>query len=183
VAGPGSGQQRSRSSRSRRPGRLSGRLGVVAVSLALAAMALVPAGGPASAGQGRPAAGTAGTTVGHGTDQAVISRDSYGVPTITAKSRAGMWFGAGWAQAQDRLVQLELTKRAVEGTLSQILGSAELSQDETVRTLFYTPAEVQAQYESLPASTRAALVAFSNGINAYEDQAYASAASEQASAA
>src|SRR5690242_4796506 len=110
----------------------------------------------------------------------VIHRSAYGVPTITAGSLAGMWFGAGWAQAQDRMVQLELTRRAVEGTLSAIFGSNLLSQDETVRTVFYTPAEVHAQYLSLPAATRSAIAAFASGINAYEASAYQSATSEQA---
>jgi penicillin amidase len=127
-----------------------------------------------------PPAHERGTAIGRGTDRAVIYRDHYGVPSIFASTSAGMWFGSGWAQAQDRMVQLELTRRAVEGTLSAILGQAELSQDETVRTLFYTPAELRAQYESLPATTRAALVAFANGINAYEARAYTSAAAEQA---
>jgi len=139
------------------------------------------AAGPATASPAMPADGTA---VGHGADRAVIVRDSYGVPSIYSKSTAGMWFGAGWAQAQDRMAQLELTRRAVEGTLSQILGpgpkSEVLSQDETVRTLFYTPAELRAQYLSLPASARAALMAYSQGINAYQNAAYSSAASEQA---
>jgi penicillin G amidase len=164
--------------RSRRTGR---RFTVLGAVLALVAAATVPgaaaATGHAAASRPLPAGGT---VVGHGSDRAVIVRDSYGVPSIYSKSTAGMWFGAGWAQAQDRLVQLELTRRAVEGTLSQILGSSELSQDETVRTLFYTPAELRAQYRSLPASVRAALVAYSNGINAYENAAYASASSEQA---
>src|SRR5690242_2895056 len=108
----------------------------------------------------------------------VIHRSAFGVPTITAGSQAKMWFGAGWAQAQDRMVQLELTRRAVEGTLSEIFGSSQLMQDETVRTFFYTPAELTAQFQSLPAAMRNALTEFSDGINAYEASAYASAASE-----
>src|ERR1700722_4991563 len=100
--------------------------------------------------RGPPAAGAAPATQGF-----VIHRSSYGVPTITATSQARMWFGAGWAQAQDRMVQLELTRRAVEGTLSAIFGPGELSQDETVRTFFYTPAELTAQFQSLPAAARA----------------------------
>ena len=118
--------------------------------------------------------------VGHGADAAVISRNSYGVPSISAKSLSGMWFGAGWAQAQDRMVQLELTRRAVEGTLSALAGSAELGMDETVRALFYTPAEVRAQFNSLPAANRRALTAFSAGINAYEAAAYKTPASARA---
>jgi penicillin amidase len=83
-----------------------------------------------------------------------------------------MWFGAGYAQAEDRMVQLELVRRTVEGTLSAIGGPGELAQDEDIRTFFYTPGELQAQYRSMPAATRAALKAFSDGINAYETVAF-----------
>jgi penicillin amidase len=147
---------------------------------ALAAAFLIPAGLSASASAGNAPATPAVQHVGSGAESATIVRSGYGVPTITGKSISGMWFGAGWAQAQDRMVQLELTRRAVEGTLSAIFGPAELSQDETVRTVFYTPQEVQAQYRSLPAANRTALSAFAAGINAYEANAYSSAATEQA---
>ena len=106
------------------------RLAAVGGAVALAVTGVVP-------GALGAAAGTATATQGF-----TIHRSSYGVPTITATSQARMWFGAGWAQAQDRMVQLELTRRAVEGTLSAIFGPSELSQDETARTLFYTPAEL-----------------------------------------
>jgi acyl-homoserine lactone acylase PvdQ len=112
--------------------------------------------------------------VGQGAEQAQIVRDAYGVPSIYSASMAGVWFGAGYAQAQDRLVQLELTRRTVEGTLSEVFGPSLLSQDEDVRTFFYTPAELQAQERSLPPDIQRALAEFSDGINAYEAQAYAS---------
>ena len=168
--------------------RTRGRIAIIGAGVALAALAAGPgvaaaagtAGISGTAGTSGTGAPRGGTVVGHGAEQAVIRRDAYGVPSIYAGSTVGMWFGAGWAQAQDRLVQLELTRRTVEGTLSAIFGRGELRQDETVRTMFYTPAELAAQYRSLPASLRAALVAYSQGINAYEDATYASAASEQA---
>ena len=103
---------------------------------------------------------------------AVITRGSYGIPSVYAKTRAGMWFGDGWAQAQDRLVQLELTRRSVEGTLSALFGSSQLGQDETARTFFYTPAELRQQFRSMSAADRAALTAFSAGVNAYEKYAF-----------
>ncbi len=146
------------------------RLAAVGGAVALAVTGVVPGALGAAA-----AAGTAPATQGF-----VIHRSSYGVPTITASSQARMWFGAGWAQAQDRMVQLELTRRAVEGTLSAIFGPSELSQDETVRTFFYTPAELTAQFQSLPAAARTAITEFSEGINAYEASAYASPTSEAA---
>src|SRR6266566_7634418 len=107
-----------------------------------------------------------------------IHRSAFGVPTITAGSQGEMWFGAGLAQAQDRMVQLELTRRAVEGTLSAIFGPGQVSQDETVRTFFYTPDELTAQFQSLPAAAQQALTEFADGINAYEASAYASPASQ-----
>jgi penicillin G amidase len=162
---------------------LSCRLVTVAAALLAAVSVAIPAGSAAAAG-GTAAGGThppaGGQRAGSGTLSAVITRDSYGVPSIYANSMAGMWFGDGWAQAEDRMVQLELTRRTVEGTLSAIFGPGELAQDEDVRTFFYTPAELQAQYRSLPASARSALEAFAAGINAYEASAYASPASEQA---
>jgi penicillin G amidase len=165
--------------------RNGGRRLLIAGTAAAMAAAMVVPGGPALAGSraaGRPGSQltAAGQRVGHGALGAVITRSSYGVPSIYATSMAGVWFGDGWAQATDRMVQLELTRRTVEGTLSGIFGPSELSQDEDVRTFFYTPAELQAQYRSLPAVTRAAIAAFSAGINAYESSAYATAASERA---
>jgi penicillin G amidase len=156
---------------------------IVAAVLAVAA-AVIPAG-PAAAAPGRAAGSApplpaAGQRAGQGSLSAVITRSSYGVPSIYAGSMAGVWFGDGWAQAADRMVQLELTRRTVEGTLSGIFGPGELAQDEDVRTFFYTPAELQAQYLGMPAAVRSALAAFSAGINAYEASAYATAASEQA---
>jgi penicillin G amidase len=142
------------------------RLAAVGAAVALAVTGVVPG----ALGVAAAAGNTQGFT---------IHRSSYGVPTITGTSLARMWFGAGWAQAQDRMVQLELTRRAVEGTLSAIFGSSELSQDETARTFFYTPAELKAQFQSLPAATRMAITEFSDGINAYEASAYESAASAQ----
>src|SRR5579871_5976012 len=141
-------------------------LGIVVLALASTGMAV-----PATTGR---ATAAAAATVGTGAERANISRDSYGVPTVTAARTAGVWFGAGYAQAQDRLVQLELTRRAVEGTLSQLFGSGELSQDEGIRTFFYTPAELHQQVEGLAPAMRQALSAFSDGINAYLARAFSS---------
>jgi acyl-homoserine lactone acylase PvdQ len=94
---------------------------------ALAAGYLIPGAPGASASAGSAPARPAAQSVEHvgpGGQRATIVRSAYGVPDITAGSAAGMWFGAGWAQAQDRMAQLELTRRAVEGTLSAILGPA-----------------------------------------------------------
>ena len=143
-----------------------------AVTLMAVLTAAVPAAGAAQGSAQHGTGRTAAEHVGRGAAAATIARNSYGVPSIYAATADGMWFGDGWAQAQDRLVQLELTRRAVEGTLSAVFGPSELAQDETVRTLFYTPAELAAQFRVLPAATRRAIVSFTAGINAFEQYAY-----------
>jgi penicillin G amidase len=153
-----------------------GVLPIAAAGALVAGAVFVVSARPGDAAGSAAAGGAARVAmVGQGAERASIARSSYGVPTITSSTIDGMWFGAGYAQAQDRMVQLELTRRAVEGTLSAIGGSGELSQDEEVRTFFYTPAELHEQYESMPAVTRAALQAYSNGINAYESHAFQAA--------
>jgi len=153
----------------RRTPVVRGLLPVVTTAALLMSATFVPSAGGASR---PPAASRSGTLVGHGPEEASITRSSYGVPTITSSTIAGMWFGAGYAQAEDRMVQLELVRRTVEGTLSAIGGPSEVGQDEDIRTFFYTPGELQAQYRSMPSPTRAALKAFSDGINAYESLAF-----------
>jgi len=87
-------------------GVLRVRLAAVGGAVALAVTGLIPGSlGAAAAARTGPA--TQGFT---------IARSSFGVPTITATSQARMWFGAGWAQAQDRMVQLELTREAGQWT-------------------------------------------------------------------
>ncbi|MHB8498674.1 MAG: penicillin acylase family protein, partial [Acidimicrobiales bacterium] len=120
-----------------------------------------------------------GQTVGQGANRATIYWDAQGIPHIYASTLSGMWFGDGWVQAHDRMFQLELTRAAVEGDLSSLFGSSQLSTDQSQRLFFYTSAEYQAQYNALPASDKAALVAYSSGINAYETAAYATTASQQ----
>src|SRR5687767_2755964 len=74
-----------------------------------------------------------------------IVRDSYGVPAVTGSSEDLMWWGAGYAMAQDRLFELELFRRATTGTLASIAGRERVPDDKVVRQDFYTPAELDRQ--------------------------------------
>src|SRR5919198_2520100 len=47
-----------------------------------------------------------------------ISRDDYGVPSVVGKTESDLWFGAGYAVAQDRLAELELFRRRANRTLA-----------------------------------------------------------------
>ena len=118
----------------------------------------------------------AGEDVGVGAQAVRICRDpQYGVPSVYASQMPGVWFGTGWAQAEDRLVQLDLVRRNARGTLSQLFGTFDpstIEQDQETLTLFYTDAELQAQFDSLPQWIQNAVTNFVDGLNAYVDFAY-----------
>ena len=67
-----------------------------------------------------------------------IVRDAYGVPAVTAPTDDALWWGAGYAVAQDRLFQLELFRRATTGRLAEILGAGYLDDDLIARRDYYT---------------------------------------------
>jgi penicillin G amidase len=96
-----------------------------------------------------------------------ITRDSFGVPDIHAGNDRDVWFGAGYAVAQDRLVQLELFRRGTKGTLAAILGKGRLQSDIVARRDYYTDAEVRRMLKRLPANLRARFSAYADGINAW----------------
>ena len=64
-----------------------------------------------------------------------ILRDSYGMPHIYAKEELDLYFALGYAAAQDRLLQMDLIRRAVLGRLSEVLGADLIKTDRFFRTL------------------------------------------------
>jgi acyl-homoserine lactone acylase PvdQ len=96
-----------------------------------------------------------------------ITRDAYGVPNVRAGSERDAWFGAGYAVAQDRLVELELFRRSTQGRLAEILGKDRLAEDVVARRDYFTRAEVRRQLRRLPAAQRARFDAYAAGVNAW----------------
>lgn len=97
--------------------------------------------------------------------EAQILRDGHGVPHIFADSEHDAFFTLGVAHAQDRLWQMEITRRTIRGRLAEILGSRALDADIFFRTLGLGPASDTA-LANLPANVRLALEAYAAGINA-----------------
>src|SRR5882724_2306987 len=62
-----------------------------------------------------------------------ISRDGSGVVFIHAANNMDAYFALGFAQAQDRLWQLEVQRRIAQGRLSEIFGSRSVRQDSWMR--------------------------------------------------
>jgi penicillin amidase len=94
-----------------------------------------------------------------------ICRDRQGVPHVFAKSDADVFFGFGYAVAQDRLFQLDWLRRKGAGRLSEILGAEGLPQDRLARTVGL-PRIAEAEWGKLPRETQNVLDSFSRGINA-----------------
>src|SRR5438552_1852096 len=60
--------------------------------------------------------------------------DDYGVPHIFAENEGDMYFAMGYMHAQDRLWQMDLTRRVAQGKLAEILGGNVLEFDKLFRT-------------------------------------------------
>jgi len=95
-----------------------------------------------------------------------IIRDVNAVPHIFADSPHDAYFALGYVHAQDRLWQMELTRRFGAGRLSEVFGKATIEADRYARILgLYRLAE--AQYQAADAEARSVLVAYAEGVNAY----------------
>lgn len=95
-----------------------------------------------------------------------IVRDTANVPHVFGATDADVFFGLGYAHAQDRLWQMMMLRRTVQGRLSEMFGPRTVRVDELMRRLdLYTLAarSVAAQDEQ----TRAALEAYAAGVNAW----------------
>jgi len=97
--------------------------------------------------------------------QVTIRRDDYGVPTIEGSSLVDVLFGQGFAQAQDRLWQMELNRRLGEGRLAEIVGKEALRADIFLRKLGLRTA-ARSDLEALTEKEREHLDAFCAGVNA-----------------
>jgi penicillin amidase len=133
-------------------------LGLVFVTLLALAAAylLLSASLPALEGE-RKAAGL-GAAVS-------IERDALGIPTITAATRADLAYGTGFAHAQDRFFQMDLSRRLAGGELSELFGAVALEHDRRARKFLFRAVA----RESLRQATdeqRTILEAYARGVNA-----------------
>lgn len=98
-----------------------------------------------------------------------IERDANGIPHIFADNDIDLFFGFGYATAQDRLFQLDYLRRRAVGRLSEILGPEGLELDLIARTVgLHRIAETE--WKTLPDETRRLTQAFSDGINSHLEE-------------
>jgi penicillin amidase len=96
----------------------------------------------------------------------IVTRDSLGIPSITAENVHDLFFAQGFVTAQDRLWQMDMTRRFASGDLSAILGPDYVKVDTEQRILGLRQVAEQVS-ASLDPAERARLQAYADGVNAY----------------
>ncbi|NWQ39535.1 penicillin acylase family protein [Bacillus sp. EB106-08-02-XG196] len=104
----------------------------------------------------------------HQGQEVKIVRDSFGVPHVYSETDTALFFGAGYATAEDRLWQAELSRIVASGRMAEVFGgSANIGQDQVIRRDGYTDVEALAQFERLPNYVKRGLQGYIDGINHY----------------
>ena len=98
-----------------------------------------------------------------------IKRDNFGVPHVYSNTVYGLFYGYGYAIATDRLFQMEMSKRSVEGTVSEVLGIEYAEFDKGVRSN-YRPASIMDQYQVLEDKYKDIFDGYAAGMNARIDE-------------
>lgn len=95
-----------------------------------------------------------------------VVRDTSGIVHIRAGDEHDLFFLQGWVHAQDRLFQMDVTRRRASGTLAELLGEGALPGDVQLRTFGLRRAAALGE-PLLSSGARAALKAYAEGVNAW----------------
>lgn len=101
-----------------------------------------------------------------------VYRDEQGVPHIVAQNRHDLYMAQGFVTAQDRMWQMDVSRRAAAGRLAEIFGESYVSTDKFLRSLMMRKA-AEASLDAYSPWARAELEAYVAGVNAYLQQASA----------
>ncbi len=99
----------------------------------------------------------------------IVTFDRLGVPNISASNLPDLFFAQGYITAQDRLWQMDLTRRFASGDLAVILGPEFVKYDRENRVLGLRQLAQQSAAR-MNAEQRAQFEAYAAGVNAYIDQ-------------
>lgn len=101
-----------------------------------------------------------------------VYRDEWGVPHIEARNMLDLFTAQGYVTAQDRLWQMDVTRRAGAGRLSEVMGASQINTDKFLRTLMLRRAAERTIDALSPVAIRA-LEAYAAGVNAFIEEATA----------
>src|SRR5271157_2833966 len=100
------------------------------------------------------------------TNPVIVTYDSLGVPNISASNLPDLLFAQGYITAQDRLWQMDMTRRYAAGELSAVLGPEYIKIDREQRILGLRQV-AERSVANMPAAQRAQFEAYAAGVNAY----------------
>lgn len=95
-----------------------------------------------------------------------IVRDNANVPHIFGENDADVFFGLGYAHAQDRLWQMTMLRRTAQGRLSELFGEQTLGIDKVIRRFDLYGTAVKS-VEAQDQRTQDALASYAAGVNAW----------------
>jgi penicillin G amidase len=95
-----------------------------------------------------------------------VRRDYRGIPYIEASNEYDLYFTQGYVTAVDRLWQMDLLRRTVRGTLSEVFGESTVEEDKKYRKFGFASL-ANSMFERSSPPVRSALTAYTNGVNAY----------------
>ena len=93
-----------------------------------------------------------------------ITRDDWGIAHVHGHSDADAVFGMVYAQAEDDFHRIEVNYLTNLGRMSEAEGDKFITQDLRAR-LYVDPADLKARYAKAPASLRALMDAWADGLN------------------
>lgn len=98
-----------------------------------------------------------------------VVRDEMGVPHIRAANEHDLYLAQGYIQAQDRLFQMDLSRRQASGRLSEVVGEAAVDRDKYFRTLGLRRA-AEDSVQAYSNHGMDVLNAYAEGVNLYIEE-------------
>ncbi len=114
----------------------------------------------------RPLPQRSGSIATFVTNPVAVDFDARGMPHIRAATFDDALFAQGYVTAQDRLWQMDAMRRYDAGELSEVLGPGLLETDRESRRLRFRRI-AESAYLRLPPDDRAALAAYTRGVNQF----------------
>lgn len=95
-----------------------------------------------------------------------VVRDRAGIIQITADDRHDLFMAQGYVHAQERMWQMEISRRIGAGRLSELFGASQVDTDTYIRTLGFRVAAAR-DLAAMSAESVAILQAYADGVNAW----------------
>jgi len=103
--------------------------------------------------------------------EVMIIRDDYGVPHVFGTSLESLYYGFGYAEAQDRLWQADILRRTADGTLAEFYGPDAVDGDIWSRTFFGSTEFRAAMLASATPEVKLMYNWFAKGMNGWINKA------------